>query len=1381
MRRTAAFWVIILASFFFIVPSVVQAAPPANFQTTLIAGSGFNGATTFSFSPDGRIFILERTGKVKIFKNGQVLPTPFVDLPSAGTGDRGLIGIAFDPDYANNKWVYFWYTSSLDLHNRLVRFDASGDVAVADPVVLFETTTPSQELHVGGGMSFGPDGKIYLGVGDNGYPPNAQNLSVPFGKILRINKDGTAPADNPFVNTPGALPQVYAMGVRNPWRLQFDSASGRIFVGDVGNDAWEEVNKIERGKNYGWPVVEGMCTLGGAQCAQYTNPIYTYSHDGQSSAVTGGPVYHGNMFPSSYKGKYFVADYARGFIRTLSLDANGNSVGVETFDANAGSVVDMREAHDGSLYYITYFPARLYRISYSTGNTVPIANASADKVKGVDPLTVKFSSAGSMDPDGSALTYNWNFGDGTNSTVANPTKVFSQKGTYTVTLHVSDGTNVAEAIPLVIQVGVPPSVHIGAPYDGMTYRAGDTIFYTSSGIDGAGFDLHDADFTTEVLLHHDTHTHPFLGPIQSKTGTFTIPTMGEASPNTWHEIFITARDKNGLATTEIVNIYPEKSNISFVSDPPGLSINLDGTPVPNLPVTLQGVIGFEREIEAPITQFVNGKVYVFDRWSDGGLPKHFVTMAEQNTTYTAYYKEIPAFKAEYFNNMALSGVPSKTQNDPIINFDWQGDAPTAGINNDNFSVRWTRTQYFPAGKYTFKTTSDDGVRLYVDGQLLIDEWHDMAETDHTATITLAAGNHDIKVEYYDNLYAAVMKLDWTFEPTAVVPTMPPTVAPTPSVSPTVVPTVIPTPADNGFTAAYYNLPGTGSSPVLPTGSPAFTRQDASIDFNWGYGSPNVLIDADHFGVRWTKTQYFAGGNYIFNTVSDDGVKLFIDGELLINEWNDHGETKHAVQKALTAGNHEIKVEFYDNTEDAIISMWWDPVNQPTPTVDPTVTPTTVPTSTPTVGFLGEYWSTPGAGSKPAIPERVADYTRNDATVNFDWGMGSPNALIPVDHFVARWTGKMSFNAGTYRFSTVSDDGVRLYVDNILVFDQWNDHAATTHSADVVLTAGVHDIRFEYYENTGGAVAKLNWVSISGPVPTPTPTVAPTIAPTAAPTVLPVSGFNGEYWSVPGLESSPVVPVRVADYMRNDATVNFDWGMGSPNAVIPVDNFIARWSGKDTFNAGTYRFTTVSDDGIRVYVDNNIVIDQWNDHAATTHTGDIILTAGVHEIKIEFYEKSGGAVAKVSWNAIEGTPAPTATPTATPILPIGGFTGEYWSTVGTGRSPAWPAGAPALVRVDAAIDFDFGAGSPSEGIDNEHFVARWTGKHMFSSGNYRFTSQTDDGVRVYIDNELVIDDWIDHALKTTTYDKVMTEGEHDIRVEYYENGGGAIAKFFWNKL
>src|SRR5919109_2280539 len=214
------------------------AAPPADFQTSLVVGDGLNGPSGFEIAPDGRIFILERSGKIKIVKNGQLLPTPFADLPSEDTGDRGLIGIAFDPEFGvSNHYVYFYYTGR-DLLNHLVRFNAVDDVGTDGPFELFRTSSPSQLLHVGGSIRFGPDGKLYFAVGDNGFGPNAQDLSNPHGKILRINRDGSIPADNPFAGEPGKLGAIWAYGLRNPWRFPFGNPPGRPSRGGGGGLRW---------------------------------------------------------------------------------------------------------------------------------------------------------------------------------------------------------------------------------------------------------------------------------------------------------------------------------------------------------------------------------------------------------------------------------------------------------------------------------------------------------------------------------------------------------------------------------------------------------------------------------------------------------------------------------------------------------------------------------------------------------------------------------------------------------------------------------------------------------------------------------------------------------------------------------------------------------------------------------------------------------------------------------------------------------------------------------------------------------------------------------------------------------------------------------------
>jgi len=873
-----------------LVAAPASAAPPPSFQTSLVVGSGLDGPSGFDIAPDGRIFVLERGGKVKLIKDGQLLAQPFVDLPSTATGDRGLIGIAFDPQFGvANHFVYFYYTG-LDLLNHLVRFDASTDVATSGPVQIFQTQSPSQQLHVGGSIGFGPDGKLYFAVGDNGYPPNAQDLSNPHGKILRINADGSIPADNPFVGQPGRLGAIWAYGFRNPWRFQFDSATGRLYGGDVGDFSWEELNRIVKGGNYGWPLKEGVCTSG---CTGFVDPIHAYPHNGQSAAVTGGPVYRGGMFPAAYQGRLFFGDYAQGFLRTAQLDAAGNVTGVEDFDATAGSVVDLKVAGDGSLYYVTYFPGELYRVTYNATSHVPVAVASANVTKGVPPLRVQFSSEGSRDPDGDPLSFRWDFGDGTVSTAANPRKTFRDRGVFTVRLTVSDGQHATSARPIVIQVGIPPTLTVSAPVDGALYRAGDTITYNASAVDAAGLDLNDAAIRTEVRLHHGTHFHPFVGPLTGRVGSFTIPTTGEASADTWYEVLVTATDTNGLSSTKSVRINPRKAQLRFATEPAGFGLLLDGVPTAT-PSTVEGVVGFQRELAAPPTAVgADGTEYHFTGWSGGGLIRRLVTTPDAGATYTARYAPSAPFTGEYFANTTLSGAPVLTRPDRRIDFDWHLGSPGTGVPEDGFSARWTTTRYFAAGRYRFTTLTDDGVRLYIDNRLIIDEWHDQSSTAHDYVGDLGEGNHTIRMEFYDSGWDAVAKLAWNTTPDQ---------------------------PDRSFRAEYWNTPDAGTAPPMPTGPPAVSRQELAIDHDWGLGSPDPAIANDHFVTRWTGSLVLEPGTYVFTVTADDGVRLSVDGVRVVDAWIDQGATTYTATVALDGGPHAVVLDYYENTWDAVARL-----------------------------------------------------------------------------------------------------------------------------------------------------------------------------------------------------------------------------------------------------------------------------------------------------------------------------------------------------------------------------------------------------------------------------------------------------------------------------
>ncbi len=243
--------------------SARAATLPTGFAETRIA-TGLSSPTAMAFAPDGRLFVTQQGGALRVIKNGALLSQPFMTLSVNSSGERGLLGIAFDPDFASNGFLYVYYTTSASpVHNRLSRFTASAAnpdvVAAGSEVQLLNLPNLSSATnHNGGAIHFGTDGKLYIAVGENANGANSQSLSTTLGKVLRINPDGSIPSDNPFVGqTTGINQAIWAMGLRNPYTFGIDRTNGRIHLNDVGEGSSEEVNLGVAGSNYGWPQVEG--------------------------------------------------------------------------------------------------------------------------------------------------------------------------------------------------------------------------------------------------------------------------------------------------------------------------------------------------------------------------------------------------------------------------------------------------------------------------------------------------------------------------------------------------------------------------------------------------------------------------------------------------------------------------------------------------------------------------------------------------------------------------------------------------------------------------------------------------------------------------------------------------------------------------------------------------------------------------------------------------------------------------------------------------------------------------------------------------------------------------------------------------------------------
>lgn len=394
------------------------------------------------------------------------------------------------------------------------------------------------------------------------------------------------------------------------------------------------------------------------------------------------------------------------------------------------------------------------------------------------------------------------------------------------------------------------------------------------------------------------------------------------------------------------------------------------------------------------------------------------------------------------------------------------------------------------------------------------------------------------------------------------------------------------------------------------------------------------------------------------------------------------------------------------------------------------------------GWQAFYWNNPDLSGAPVVQ-------RFDNDLNFDWGLSSPDPTIPTDNFSARWERYIDVTPGAYRFIAVADDGIRVFVDNELIINQWRDQPAQTYTAEKYLGPGHHLVRVEYYERGGGAVAKLSWtLNAPGPTPTPTPLPPPT-----------TGGWRGEYFNNVTLSGAPAL-------VRNDAEINFAWGGGSPAPEIAPDGFSVRWTRNLDLPAGNYRFTITVDDGARLFVNGHTLLDAWREQPAATYTGDIYLPGGTVTVQMEYFESRGGAAARLLWQQIGGGPPPP---------PITDWQGEYYNNRNL-------SGTPALVRNDRNIDFDWGNGSPAPGtIGADEFSVRWTRTLELPAGNYRFTVTTDDGVRLYVSGQLLINNWREQPGTTVTGDIYLSRGRVAVQMEYFEARGGAVARLRWERV
>jgi len=407
--------------------SAAAATLPTGFSETMVS-SGLSSPTAMDFAPDGRLFVCQQGGQLRVIKNGVLLATPFVTLTVDSSGERGLLGIAFDPSFATNNFVYVYYTvPGSPSHNRVSRFTASGDVAASgsEVAILNLDNLSTATNHNGGAIHFGSDGKLYVAVGENANPANSQTLTNLLGKILRINSDGMIPSDNPFFNTSGARKEIWALGLRNPFTFAFQPGTTRMFINDVGQNTWEEIDDGIAGSNYGWDICEGACAPSNGN---FRDPLFQYSHGGIWCAIVGGAFYNPPVvqFPSSYVGKYFFADLCGGWIRLF--DPAHNTAG--DFATGISAPVDLKVAADGTLYYLSIGSGAVFRIQATPSLAslrIDSVNPQAGRTSGGQQiiLTGAFVNLATVTIGGSSASWSYTNGPGDTSTITVTTPAHS--------------------------------------------------------------------------------------------------------------------------------------------------------------------------------------------------------------------------------------------------------------------------------------------------------------------------------------------------------------------------------------------------------------------------------------------------------------------------------------------------------------------------------------------------------------------------------------------------------------------------------------------------------------------------------------------------------------------------------------------------------------------------------------------------------------------------------------------------------------------------------------------------------------------------------------------------------------------------------------------
>jgi len=655
----------------------MMAVLPAGFEETRTV-STLSSPVAQAFTPDGRLFILEQEGRLRVVLNGQLRPTPAITLNVDSRGERGLLGLAFDPNFASNQYVYLYYTVPNPLHNRLSRFTLSGNVVIAgsERVLADLPNLSAATNHNGGAIHFGRDGKLYLAVGENADPPLSQTLTTPFGKMLRFNSDGSIPTDNPFYSqTTGLNRAIWSTGLRNPFTFAFHPTDGRLFINDVGQNRWEEINVGVRGANYGWPSSEGNNNLQPG----FTAPLFTYSHIGATPitgrCIAGGVFYSGSNatnFPANYRNDYFFADFVNGFV--ASADLSSPTPVVTTFATSIDQPVDLDVGPDGALYVLTRNGGGPSAGGVSRIRSVALALPSVTQQPAPRTAAVGQPVAFEVVATGANLRYQWqrngvNISNATQSryTIASATSA-DNAAQFRVVVSNPTGSVTSNQATLTVTnlTNTPPAVAFTQPTNTLRFIAGQRVNFAATANDVQDGVVPASRYTWQVDYHTGSVARPFVAPSSGViSGSFTPPTQTPyTATDVFYRITLRVSDSRGATTTIIRDVQPLIVRVTIASTPDRATFQLDGQPF--VARSFNAVAGLTRLIAAPARRFpAAGGWYSFVSWNTGRTREHAFSTPTTDVTYTATYVRDQDRRAAPATGRSVPGSITQLQLQPL--------------------------------------------------------------------------------------------------------------------------------------------------------------------------------------------------------------------------------------------------------------------------------------------------------------------------------------------------------------------------------------------------------------------------------------------------------------------------------------------------------------------------------------------------------------------------------------------------------------------------------------------------------------------------------------------------------------------------------------------